>query len=394
MEYPYGSGEFVDIPCIFRNFDADENDPKNYNFALTDEYIRRIVEVKCEPLFRLGISIEHAPVKRYVFPPKDFAKWARICEHIIRHYNEGWANGFLWNIRYWEIWNESDGSGCKMWGGTPEEFYELYAVAARHLKRCFPELKIGGCGFTRAKNEFIEGFFRYISSRNEPVPLDFYSWHIYSDQIEKYLRFAAEARGLLQTYGYPEAESIMDEWNYMESWDHQAESYRIMKNHVGAAHAAAVLCAMQSRTDVGMANYFEADVVKEFCGIFDVKDMAISRACATLKPTKAFYSFKAFNQLYRLGKAVDVRGAENGIYACAATGEAGHGLLLANYGAGDADITLQLSGWEAGNVEIRLTDETHTFERFLALKAGKRFAVTIPVRDRSVLYIGSVADGT
>lgn len=36
VEYPYGSGEFVDIPCIFRCFDADETDPANYNFGLTD----------------------------------------------------------------------------------------------------------------------------------------------------------------------------------------------------------------------------------------------------------------------------------------------------------------------------------------------------------------------
>ena len=89
VEYPYGSGEFVDIPCIFRNFDADENDPSNYNFALTDESLARCIEVNCEPFFRLGVSIEHAPVKRYIYPPKDFAKWARICEHIIRHYTEG-----------------------------------------------------------------------------------------------------------------------------------------------------------------------------------------------------------------------------------------------------------------------------------------------------------------
>ena len=33
-----------------------------------------------------------------------------------------------------------------MWVGTPEEFYELYCVSARHLKSTFPHLKIGGCG--------------------------------------------------------------------------------------------------------------------------------------------------------------------------------------------------------------------------------------------------------
>ena len=143
VEYPYGSGEFVDIPCVFKNFDADETKEENYNFGLTDEYIKHIIDVGSKPIFRLGVSIEHAPVKRYIYPPKDYEKWARICEHIIRHYNEGWANGYHFNIEYWEIWNEADG-GDNMWLGTPEEFYELYCVSATYLKNNCPHLKIGG----------------------------------------------------------------------------------------------------------------------------------------------------------------------------------------------------------------------------------------------------------
>ena len=69
--------------------------------------------------FRLGQTIEHGPKKYGALPPKDFAKWARICEHVIRHYNEGWGVDKEWttlnvawsnqfNIVYWEIWNEPD----------------------------------------------------------------------------------------------------------------------------------------------------------------------------------------------------------------------------------------------------------------------------------------------
>ncbi|MBO5128466.1 MAG: hypothetical protein J6D10_12935, partial [Clostridia bacterium] len=44
VEYPYGSGEFVDIHCIFPDFGADETEPASYNFALTDCYIDAIVK--------------------------------------------------------------------------------------------------------------------------------------------------------------------------------------------------------------------------------------------------------------------------------------------------------------------------------------------------------------
>ena len=98
---PFGGGRFVDIPNVFRNFDADENDPQNYDFAFTDHLITSLINAGVEPYYRLGITIENqAYIKPYhTFPPKDFHKWARICEHIIRHYTEGWANGFKYNIR-------------------------------------------------------------------------------------------------------------------------------------------------------------------------------------------------------------------------------------------------------------------------------------------------------
>ena len=96
----FGGGRFVDIPNIFRDFSADENDPKNYDFVFTDHLISALMDAKVEPYYRLGITIEnHAYIKPYhTFPPKDYEKWARICEHVIAHYNHGWANGFYYDI--------------------------------------------------------------------------------------------------------------------------------------------------------------------------------------------------------------------------------------------------------------------------------------------------------
>ncbi|MDY3070829.1 MAG: hypothetical protein SOW68_00980, partial [Eubacteriales bacterium] len=107
-EYPFGSGAFVDIPCIFRDFDADPDDPASYDFSQTDLYIQAILDVGAKPIYRLGVSIEHTPVKRFIYAPKDPEKWAAVCEHIVRHYNEGWKDGMHAGIEYWEIWNEPE----------------------------------------------------------------------------------------------------------------------------------------------------------------------------------------------------------------------------------------------------------------------------------------------
>ena len=92
----FGGNRFVDIPNIFRDFDADENDPTSYDFTFTDFLIKSLMDAGVEPYYRLGITIENQSfIKAYrTDPPKDYDKWARICEHIIAHYTEGWADGF------------------------------------------------------------------------------------------------------------------------------------------------------------------------------------------------------------------------------------------------------------------------------------------------------------
>ena len=55
----FGQNLWVDIPNIFRDFDADENDPKNYDFVFTDLYLKALVDNGVEPYFRLGVTIEN-----------------------------------------------------------------------------------------------------------------------------------------------------------------------------------------------------------------------------------------------------------------------------------------------------------------------------------------------
>ena len=103
----FGNNLYVDIPNLFRDFDADPADPASYDFAFTDLLITALVEAGVEPFFRLGVTIEnYMRVRAYrIHPPKDNLKGAQICEGVIRHYTEGWADGFRYPIRYWEIWN-------------------------------------------------------------------------------------------------------------------------------------------------------------------------------------------------------------------------------------------------------------------------------------------------
>ena len=144
----FGLEHVIDVYYVFPNFDADVNDPQNYDFACTDEYVKCCYTAGTKIYYRLGHRIENEVKKYGTLPPKNFKKYAEICEHIIRHYTEGWADGFNYDMQYFEIWGEPDAAANSpdnpCWGGTTEQFYEFYHTVATHLKSCFPHLKIGG----------------------------------------------------------------------------------------------------------------------------------------------------------------------------------------------------------------------------------------------------------
>ena len=377
-EYPYGSGHFVDIPCIFPDFNADPENPASYDFALTDEYIKAIVVAGAKPFYRLGVSIEHAPKKYHIFPPKDFDRWAKICAGIIRHYNEGWANGFRFGIEYWEIWNEPENP--PMWQGTKEEYFRLYVTAANYLKRQFPGIKVGGyagCGFyanTREnQSDFSKGFITYftdflkhISAPGTKAPLDFFSWHIYTDNIGEMAAHAVYVRETLDKYGFGKTENILNEWNYMDA----AWAVRDNRTMRSASFVAGMFCAMQ-KSPVDLGAYYDAQPAmgKKFCGIFDADG-----------PRKPFYAFKAFNCLCRLGREIASTSDLDGVHVCAASGGAQGAILLSNYEGESQDVEVEISGMAASG-GVRL-DYYHLDDASdLALKRSEvyRGDVLVPV---------------
>lgn len=341
----YGAPHTVDIIAIFPNFDADENDPKNYDFHLTDEYNATIQATGTKVFYRLGNKIEHESKRYGALPPKDPAKWARICEHIIRHMNEGWADGTHAGIEYWEIWNEPD-LHPQCWDGADKDFFELFAIAARHLKKCFPHLKIGGPAVTSVHNKgFLIPFFDYITKdKNDPVPLDFFSFHRYAHKPEQPADDAREARRMLDAYGYTETETILNEWNYVKNWqpaDEMLYSYRVIPSLKGSAFVASTMLACQA-SPLDHLMYYDARVNTGWNGLFDYLSQA---------PLKPYYALWNFSRLYKLGNAVQATTDDPHAYTAASVSDDGkQAAILVSYykdhasidGTNTEDETVQL----------------------------------------------------
>jgi hypothetical protein len=382
------NGDAVDISTIFRDFRDDPKRADNYEFAATDDYLAAIVRAGSPILYRLGESIEHTPRKYRVHPPADAAKWAEVCCGIIRHYNEGWAGGFQHRIRYWEIWNEPENQPA-MWTGTDDQYFRLYEVTAKAIKARWPELKVGGpsLGYTGEfkegrfkEGDFLLRFLRYC--RDHQAPLDFFSWHRYAGDPADYAQRARAMRQLLDEHGFREAESHLNEWNYLPNEDWRPmmkegqglirEQWNAeMRGPKGAAFAAWALMSLQD-APVDMANFYTAEV--QMFGMFNFNGV----------PQKTFYAFRAFRALLDTPRRVQTPLCEAGkIAICAGleSGAKGAAMLLSNFStAGDPpELLLRQLPWNAPTqFEVHLVDALHDFERVRTGSLGMDGRLALP----------------
>jgi hypothetical protein len=347
------NARIVDIQHIFGNWDADENDKSNYYFRQTDDYIRRILEAGSKVCYRLGTSIEGGDPHYYAFPPEDYEKWVTICENIIRHYNEGWHNGFNWNIRYWEIWNEPD-LGAAMWSGTAEQYYELYGAASRRLKARFPHIMLGGPAVASIKGRFggpdwVPGFLRYC--RDNDLPLDFFSCHRYATDIEEFEIVVRDARSILDEFGFINTEIHVNEWHYRGNFFGASGAPEAMDSVTSAVHTAAVLTAFQ-------------DVPLDM-GCFYIMGTTPSEwACWKRRHgrTNLFYAFKAFALMLEHESRVSATTSNSNVRVLAGKSEQNKGaILLSNFKGGCDTLEVEVSGSGWGGIEVILLDEVHEF---------------------------------
>lgn len=353
----YGGEHTVDVHRIFKNFDADENDPASYVFEPTDQYVLDTISAGTKVFYRLGAAIEHGH-KQGTYPPKDYLKWARICEHIIRHYNEGWADGYELGIEYWEIWNEPD---CRnrdgknpCWQGTEAEFKEFFHTAFCYLKKTFPTLKIGGPAICSVWSGLVDSLLPVFPEPD--LAPDFYSYHWYGSRVCDFIETLREGRAQADKYFGKQAETILNEYNYIRGWSGDNWTYSLAseKGLKGASMNAALMAAAQTSGLLDMLMYYDARP----CGMNGMFESD------TYRKLKTYFTISSFSELYALGTEAASESKEN-LWSVAATDQKGNGALMVTYYDDNDDaepkqLKLAFAGFDAKvRVSYYLLDAEH-----------------------------------
>jgi len=202
----------LDMGAIYPDQSADPTDPASYHWEVSDRVFRAILDGGFEPYFRLGDSWTVRGLEQRA--PTHPENWVQAAVEVVRRYRQMAAEAGI-PLRYVEIWNEPDHR--QFWDASLVEFFDLFARTAQALKAEFPDLKVGGPGLTPAGamsprgQQYTQDMLAYLQDHD--VPLDFFSWHIYSNDPQDYRDAARFYRQQLDGHGYSGAESHITEWN-------------------------------------------------------------------------------------------------------------------------------------------------------------------------------------
>jgi xylan 1,4-beta-xylosidase len=170
-------GLLTDDMGVFR---IDAQGKEQYNFQYIDALFDYLLSIGIKPFVELGfMPSAMASGTKTIFwwrgnvtPPRDYDQWGRLIKALTTHWTEryGKAEVASW---YFEVWNEPNLDG--FWAGTQDEYFKLYAHAARAVKSVDPSYRVGGPATAGAA--WIPEMIAY--AHKNKVPLDFVSTHSY-----------------------------------------------------------------------------------------------------------------------------------------------------------------------------------------------------------------------
>jgi hypothetical protein len=191
---------------------------------------------------------------------------------------------------------------------------------------------------------------KFVTNPETSAPLDFYSWHLYTADPQEIIVHADFVCSKLKEYKLSQTEIIFNEWNYMDPDD--PDIFDNMKEAPGASFVASAFCRMQ-KSPIDKSMYYDALPTRRYCGLYYFP---------SLKVTKTYYAFKAFNDLYKLGVEVESSVDGEAVAVCAAASDDNHAVLIVNFSKEEQLAKLNLKESKSFN-EAFLIDETHCYEK-------------------------------
>jgi hypothetical protein len=222
---------YIRIDHIYDGFNVVSRSGNSLVFDWTqlDLLVDKIRSTGATPFFSLSYTPLALTTGDVIDEPTDYNEWALVVQKTIEHYSGELG---LENV-YYEVWNEPDLFGKWTINGR-KDYRKLYfysskgATAARNVR----DFKLGGPATTGLYKNWLDKFFPYVLENN--LRLDFFSWHRYDLDIDKYAEDVANIDLWIDSHPYfSHVEKIVSEMGP------SSDKEQANNSSVGAAHLIA-----------------------------------------------------------------------------------------------------------------------------------------------------------
>jgi len=178
FEYVRFHGLLHDNMGIYRE---DRDGRPLYNWQYLDKLYDSILDIGMKPFVELSfMPTALASGTQTVFfwrgnvtPPKSYERFGELVENLVRHLTERYGEKEV-KTWYFEVWNEPNHPA--FFTGDMKDYFHLYEVAARSIKKVCPDYRVGGPA--TAGPAWITEIIDFCHSNR--VPIDFISTHTYA----------------------------------------------------------------------------------------------------------------------------------------------------------------------------------------------------------------------
>jgi len=232
----------IDHIYDFYNVVQKENNQLKFSWEELDKLVNQILTTGALPFFSLSyMPPTIAKNGEVTNPPEKWQDWTIIVKETVQRYS-GKDQKNLSGVIY-EVWNEPDLFGGWRIGGKKDYrlLYKYAVLGAVQSKNTNP-FKIGGPAITAPYKNWVDGFLSFVSKNN--LRIDFYSWHRYSLQPEKFLDDINRVDTWLFKNGGLSLEKYLTEWGPI------SEVSPINDSNFAAAHTVATISQLLQRLDL------------------------------------------------------------------------------------------------------------------------------------------------
>lgn len=181
----------------------------SYNWQKMDRYIQSFYTTgaKVVAAFCLKPSMLFPEIDERIVMPNDHIIWEQLVSAVSSRYKD--------IVTHWEIGNETDigeVGGCPYLFINNDQYNKYYEITAAALLRGNPQAKIGGAASSLAiDGSQLPSLIEFC--RNEQVPLDFISWHVYDDDPEVHVASINRYKSLLKDWPGQKPKIFITEWS-------------------------------------------------------------------------------------------------------------------------------------------------------------------------------------